>query len=145
MQIRLELVALPVSDVERAKAFYLRAGFEVVEIPTGGDRGVALLRPSSSAASIVIGLGVTSAEPGSVRGLHLVVPDVEVARAALVSLGIEVGEVFHERDGGFYLASSALEVPGPDPARRDHRTFARFSDPDGNEWILHEVRDRDVN
>ena len=140
MELPLELIVVPVSDVDRAKAFYEQAGFvEVFDTGDGGGHRVVLLRPPGSPTSILIGTGITAAAPGSVRGLQLVVVDVEAAREELVRRGIEVTAVFHDVDGGFYHVSPAWEVPGRDPAARDHASFARFADPDGNEWVLHEV------
>jgi catechol 2,3-dioxygenase-like lactoylglutathione lyase family enzyme len=140
VELRLELIVLPVSDIDRAKAFYESAGFlEEFDAGLGASRRVVQLRPPGSPTSILIGNGVTDSEPGSMRGLQLLVADVEAARAELVQRGIEVGPVFHDLDGAFYHASPAWEVPGRDPAGRDHSSFARFADPDGNEWVLHEA------
>jgi len=141
VDLRLELIVLPVSDIDRAKAFYESAGFlEEFDAGQGATHRVVQLRPPGSPTSILIGDGIIDSAPGSVRGLQLVVVDVEAARAGLVERGVEVGPVFHDLDGAFYHASPAREVPGRDPAGRDHASFARFADPDGNEWVLHEVR-----
>jgi catechol 2,3-dioxygenase-like lactoylglutathione lyase family enzyme len=137
--MRLELVVLPVSDVDRAKAFYRSAGFsEDMDYAAGADFRVVRLTPPGSAASIVFGTGVTSARPGSAQGLHLVVPDVEAAICALREAGVEVTDVFHDLGGVFYHRSPEFEVPGRDPGQRDGATFARFADPDGNGWVLEE-------
>ncbi len=132
MDMKLELVVVPVSDVDRAKSFYEQVGFHVdVDQAQGDDFRVVQLTPPGSACSITIGIGLTTALPGSIQGLHLVVTDVELARDELVDRGVDVGEVFHFEPVG--------QVPGPDPARADYGSFAPFSDPDGNAWLLQEV------
>jgi catechol 2,3-dioxygenase-like lactoylglutathione lyase family enzyme len=130
--MKLELVLLPVSDVDRAKAFYGRAGFTLdVDHQASDDFRVVQFTPPGSACSITFGVGVSDAEPGSVRGLHLVVIDIEAARSELVERGIEVGEPFHYGPNG--------RTPGIDPEHRDYTTFAELADPDGNLWLLQEV------
>jgi catechol 2,3-dioxygenase-like lactoylglutathione lyase family enzyme len=141
---RLEVVVLPVADVDRAKAFYRSIGFREDYDHTGSAHfRVVQVTPPGSGASIVFGAGITSAEPGSVKGLVLVVRDVLVARADLIDRGVEVSDAFHDLGGVFLHQDPAFEIPGPDPARRDYRTFARFADPDGNEWVLQEVSGRE--
>ena len=143
MYMRLEVIVLPVGHVERAKRFYRSAGFrEDVDYALGDDFRVVQFTPPGSAASIIFGKGITSAPPGSVQGLNLVVYDIEAAREDLVGRGVDVGEVFHDLSGVFYHLSPVHEVPGRDPARRDYVSFARFSDPDGNGWVLQEVKHR---
>ena len=136
MDFRLELVLIPVSDVDRAKAFYTeQAGFalDVDTRPSEGFR-VVQMTPPGSACSITIGEGLTDAAPGSYRGTHLIVTDIEAARAELVGRGVEVSDVRHfDRDGGEWK-------PGPDPSHTDYASFADFRDPDGNSWVLQEVR-----
>ena len=135
VDLRLELVVLPVSDVDRAKAFYERAGFKVdVDHSAGPDFRVVQLTPPGSACSISIGTGIASGAPGSVKGLHLVVTDIDEARDELVGNGVGVSEVFHFGPDG--------QAAGPDPERRDYGSFASFDDPDGNGWLLQEVRTR---
>jgi catechol 2,3-dioxygenase-like lactoylglutathione lyase family enzyme len=131
---KLELVLVPVSDVDRAKTFYTeKAGFNLdVDHRAGDDFRVVQLTPPGSACSISVGIGITQAAPGSVEGLHLVVSDIEAARAELVGRGVDVSEVGHFESGTW--------VPGPDPQRRDYNSFAYFSDPDGNSWVLQEAR-----
>ena len=142
MDMRLEVVVLPVSDVDRAKAFYQAVGFrEDMDYASGGGFRVVRFTPPGSAASIVFGRGVTATLPGSIAGLHLVVRDINAAIAALRACGIEVTEAFHDIGGVFYHHSPEYEVPGRDPGRRDGASFARFRDPDGNGWLLHESRD----
>ena len=132
MDFKLELVLIPVTDVDRAKAFYEQAGFRVdVDFSTGDDFRVVQLTPPGSACSISVGKGITDAPPGSARGTHLVVTDIEAARAELVERGLEVGGIRHMDSGSW--------APGPDPERRDYGSFADFSDPDGNTWVLQEV------
>ncbi len=132
---KLELVLIPVSDADRSKRFYVeQMGFDLlVDTPTGlpGQR-VVQVTPPGSACSIGFGTGITAAEPGSQQGLHLVVPDIVAARGELTSRGVDVGEVRHIADGAWR--------PGPDPDRRDYMSFAEFTDPDGNLWLLQEVR-----
>ncbi len=134
MDFKLELVLVPVSDVDRAKTFYTEnAGFNLdVDHRAGDEFRVVQLTPPGSACSISIGTGITQAAPGSVQGLHLVVSDILTARAELVGRGVEVSEVRHFDSGTW--------VPGPDPERRDYNSFADFTDPDGNSWVLQEAR-----
>jgi len=132
VDMKLELVLLPVSDVDRAKAFYEQAGFHAdVDHRAGDDFRVVQLTPPGSECSISVGIGLTSSEPGSAKGLHLVVADVEAARDELVGNGLEVSEVFHFGPSG--------QEPGPDPSRAASGSFAQFDDPDGNSWLLQEV------
>ena len=134
MDFKLELVLVPVSDVDRAKTFYTeKAGFNLdVDHRAGDAFRVVQLTPTGSACSITIGTGITEATPGSVRGIHLVVSDILAARAELVERGVDVSEVRHFESGTW--------LPGPDPERRDYNSFADFSDPDGNSWVLQEAR-----
>jgi catechol 2,3-dioxygenase-like lactoylglutathione lyase family enzyme len=133
--MRLELVLIPVSDVDRAKAFYTeKVGFalDVDTSPTEGFR-VVQLTPPGSACSITIGTGLTDAEPGSYRGTHLVVTDIVAAREDLASRGVEISDVRHfDREKGEWQ-------PGPDPGRGKYMSFADFADQDGNTWVLQEV------
>lgn len=132
MEFKLELVLVPVSDVDRAKAFYTeKAGFNLdVDHRAGDDFRVVQLTPPGSACSISFGIGITKAAPGSVQGLHLVVPDIVAARAELVERGVDISEVRH-------LASGEWKT-GPDPERQDYNSFADFRDPDGNTWVVQE-------
>ena len=133
MDMKLELVLIPVSDVDRAKAFYVeRAGFALdVDHQPNDEFRVVQMTPPGSACSITIGIGITEATPGSVRGTHLVVSDIEATRAELVGRGVEVSEIRHMGADGW--------EPGPDPEHRKYNSFADFSDPDGNTWVLQEV------
>ena len=132
MDLKLELVLVPVSDVDRAKRFYVeQAGFNLdVDTSPGGGFRIVQMTPPGSACSITIGTGITDAAPGSYRGTHLVVTDIEAARAELVDRGVDVNEIRHLESGTW--------VSGPDPDRRDYGSFADFSDPDGNTWVLQE-------
>ncbi|WP_345695478.1 VOC family protein [Kitasatospora terrestris] len=143
VEYKIEVVVVPVSDVDRAKDFWTRIGFrEDVDFTGPGGFRVVHLTPPGSAASIVIGSGVTDAAPGSEHGVHLVVDDVVAARAELAAAGVEVGEVFHDAGGVFHHAGTAGRVPGPHPARQSYGSFASFTDPDGNTFVLQEVTTR---
>jgi catechol 2,3-dioxygenase-like lactoylglutathione lyase family enzyme len=134
---KLELVLIPVSDVDAAKTFYTeKVGFNL-DVDTATQEGfpegfrVVQLTPPGSACSITIGTGLTDAEPGSYRGTHLIVTDIEGARAELSGRGVEVSDVRHFVAGEWQ--------PGPDPNHSDYGSFADFKDPDGNTWVLQEV------
>ena len=132
MDLRLELVLLPVDDVDRSKSFYTeKAGFnlDVDTEPSPGFRIVQMTPPGSD-CSITIGSALDLAAPGSVRGLHLVVTDIEAARQGLVDRGVEMDEITH--------FSSEGQVKGPHPDRADFGSYSGFSDPDGNTWVLQE-------
>jgi catechol 2,3-dioxygenase-like lactoylglutathione lyase family enzyme len=133
MDYKLELVLIPVSDVDRAKEFYLeQAGFvPIVDTPIGEGRRVVQVVPPGSACAIGFGTGITSAAPGSAQGLHLVVSDILAARAELVERGVAVSQVRHLESGSW--------VDGPHPQRSNYESFADFTDPDGNIWLLQEV------
>jgi catechol 2,3-dioxygenase-like lactoylglutathione lyase family enzyme len=142
--LRLEVAVLPVSDVDRAKHFYQQSlGFRLdADFANGDDFRVVQLTPPGSPSSIIFGTGLTSAVPGSVDSLLLVVSDIEVARAALVARGVDVSEVFHDAGGVFYHAGTRDRVPGPAPERATYGSFASFKDPDGNGWMLQEITSR---
>jgi catechol 2,3-dioxygenase-like lactoylglutathione lyase family enzyme len=134
VDMKLEVVTLPVSDVDRAKRFYQGLGWRLdADIVRGDNFRVVQLTPPHSACSVSFGKGLTSAEPGSAQRLLLVVSDIDAARQDLVSRGAQVSELFH-LDGG--------RVPGPDPQGRSYQTYASFSDPDGNAWLLQEIKTR---
>ncbi|MEV6781748.1 VOC family protein [Streptomyces sp. NPDC051098] len=141
--MKLEVLVLPVSDVDRAKEFYENLNFRM-DIDYVGDDGfrVVQLTPPGSECSIIIGKGVSAAEPGSVQGLHLVVFDIEATRAELVDRGVDVGEIFHDAGGVFHKPGSEGRVPGADPKGGSYASFAAFSDPDGNGWVLQEIKER---
>ena len=133
MEYKLELVLIPVTDVDRAKSFYLeQAGFALlVDTPVGEEMRVVQVTPPGSACSVGFGTGITPAPPGSARGLHLVVPDIVAARDLLLRRGVQVSEVRHLESGTW--------VTGPDPQLGNYESFADFADPDGNVWVLQEV------
>ena len=143
MDMKLEVVLLPVADVDRAKQFYQGLGWRLdADFPVGDDFRVVQLTPPGSDAAIIFGDGVTSAAPGSIDGLQLVVSDIEAARAELAGRGVDISEVFHDAGGVFHHAGTEARVPGPAPERGSYGSFASFSDPDGNGWILQEVTAR---
>lgn len=143
MQMRLEVVVLPVSDVDRAKEFYERLGWRLdADVVNGDDFRVIQLTPPGSPCSIIFGTGITTAAPGSADGLYLVVDDIEAARAELSEHGVQVSEVFHDAGGVFHHAGTTARLPGPGPDRTSYASFASFSDPDGNGWMLQEVTTR---
>jgi catechol 2,3-dioxygenase-like lactoylglutathione lyase family enzyme len=132
MDMKLECVVLQVTDVDRAKDFYERAGFHCdVDHHASDQFRVVQFTPPGSACSITFGIGVDHGTPGAIQGLHLVVTDVEAAREDLVGRGVDVSEPFHFGPEG--------QTPGLDPERRDFGTYATFTDPDGNGFLLQEV------
>ena len=137
VDMKLEVIVLPVSDVDQSKRFYGSLGWRLDADFRNGDhwRGVQFTPPGSQ-CSIHFGKGLTDATPGSAKGLYLVVDDVEAARAELMGHGVEVSDTFHFAEIG------GSPLPGPDPERRTYNSFATFSDPDGNTWLLQEVTSR---
>lgn len=141
--LKLEVVVLPVSDVDRSKDFYKTLGWRLdADFVVSENFRVVQFTPPGSEASIIFGKGVTSSAPGSVQGLYLVVYDIEAAHAELVDRGVEVSEIFHSINGVFPYAGTEGRVPGPDPERRNYASYTSFSDPDGNGWVLQEVKTR---
>ncbi|MET8999055.1 VOC family protein [Amycolatopsis sp. Hca4] len=135
MDMKLEVVVLPVTDVDRTKHFYKTLGWrEDADIAFGTSR-VVQLTPPGSAASVHFGTGITDAAPGSVRGTYLVVSDIEAARKELAGLGVAVSEVFHRDETGAF-------APGVHPDHGTYGSFASFSDPDGNTWLIQEITTR---
>ena len=146
MDLKLEVVVIPVSDVDRAKEFYAAAlgCREDNDVGGGGFRAVQMTPPGSQ-CSIVFGQGVTSAAPGSVDRLLLAVDDIEKVRDELVDRGVDVGGIFHHTGGslgGGFFADPAAHAPGLDPERRSYASYASFRDPDGNGWMLQELTER---
>lgn len=140
---KLEAVVLPVSDVDRAAGFYGRLDWRIdadIATPTGGR--ILQFTPPGSPASILIGTGLTSSAPGSAQFLHLIVSDIEAARAELIDKGVEASPVFHDASGGYNRFDPAARADGPDPQRRSYASFVTFSDPDGNGWVLQEITTR---
>jgi catechol 2,3-dioxygenase-like lactoylglutathione lyase family enzyme len=143
VDMKLEIVVIPVSDVDRAKRFYGELGWRLdAEATTGPDFRVLQFTPPGSPCSVIFGKGVTSAAPGSAKGLYLVVSDIEAACADLRDRGVDVSEPFHDVDGIFHRAGEGGRVSGPDPKRRSYCSYASFSDPDGNGWWFQEVTTR---
>jgi catechol 2,3-dioxygenase-like lactoylglutathione lyase family enzyme len=133
-EVRLEVVTVPVSDVDRAKAFYESLGWRLdIDLEPGPGVRIVQFTPPGSSCSISFGTGITGAEPGSFEGSELAVLDIDATRADLIGRGVEVSDLYH-LDGG--------PVPGPDPERRSYMTFASFKDPDGNTWQLQEIKER---
>ena len=137
VDLKLEVVVLPVSDVDRAKSFYERLGWRLDADFAAGDRWrVVQMTPPGSPCSIHFGKGVTTAAPGSAQNLYLVVSDMEAARKELIGRGADVGEAFH------HASFRGPRVPGHDPEGRSYGTYASFHDPDGNSWLLQEIKTR---
>ena len=133
-ETKLEVVIIPVSDVDRAKRFYEGLGWRLdADFARGEDWRVVQFTPPGSGCSIAFGRGLSTMEPGSVERMEVAVYDIDATREELISRGVEVSEPFH-LDGG--------PVPGPDPQRRSYQTYASFSDPDGNGWLLQEITER---
>ena len=142
VDMKLEVVIISVSDVDRAKAFYEKLGWRVdIDFTVGDFRGVQVT-PHNSNASVIFGKGVTSAAPGKAQGLIVVVDNVDSARADLLARGVDVSEVFHFAAGPFNYTVENPRVSGPDPERRSYFSFASFKDPDGNEWLIQEITTR---
>jgi catechol 2,3-dioxygenase-like lactoylglutathione lyase family enzyme len=144
---KLEIVVIPVSDVDRAKEFYARLGWRLdADYDNGSDFRVIQFTPPGSGCSVIFGRNVTGAAPGSAQGLYLIVSDIAAARAELLGRGVKVTEVFHN-DGVYagpdepYLFGR-LRISGPDPEHRSYRSFASFHDPDGNGWLFQEITTR---
>jgi catechol 2,3-dioxygenase-like lactoylglutathione lyase family enzyme len=141
--MKLEVVLVPVSDVDRAKQFYEQLGWRLdADFPLSDDFRIVQVTPTGSDASIIFGKGLTSAEPGSLEGLQLTVYDIDAVRADLVDRGIDVSEVFHDAGGVFHHAGTQGRASGPAPAHADYGSFASFADPDGNGWLLQEIKVR---
>jgi catechol 2,3-dioxygenase-like lactoylglutathione lyase family enzyme len=142
VDLKLEVDVIPVSDVDRAKRFYESLGWRLdADFAAGEDWRVVQMTPPGSQCSILFGKGLTTAVPGSVQGTFLVVDDIEAARAELIEHGVDVSEVFHFEDG-LHVDGTKGRVPGPDPEGRSYRSWASFSDPDGNSWLLQEIKTR---
>lgn len=143
MDLKLEVVVLPVADVDRARDFYQSLGWRLdADFSVSEDYRVVQVTPPGSPTSVIFGTGVSSAAPGSVQGLYLIVSDIDGARADLAGHGVDISEVFHDATGIFNHAGTDSRVTGPDPQRRSYSSFASFSDPDGNGWVLQEITER---
>jgi len=142
-EMRLEVVVVPVSDIDRAKRFYASLGWRLdADLAVEDGYRVVQLTPPGSGCSIIFGEGVTSAPPGSFQGLQLSVYDIDAARADLLARGVDVSESFHDATGIFHHAGTEGRVDGPAPSHADYGSFAAFSDPDGNGWLLQEIKTR---
>ena len=147
VDMKFEIVVIPVSDVDRAKEFYTRLGWRLdADFDNGSDFRVIQFTPPGSGCSIIFGRNVTAAAPGSAQGLYLIVSDIDAARADLIRRGVEVSETFHS--GGVYTGPDEpylfgrTRVIGPDPKHDSYRSFASFKDPDGNGWLFQEITTR---
>jgi catechol 2,3-dioxygenase-like lactoylglutathione lyase family enzyme len=142
-EFRLEVVVVPVSDVDRAKSFYESLGWRLdADLTKDENYRVVQFTPPGSTCSIIFGKGLTEARPGSFEGLQLTVYDIDKARADLLGRGIDVSESFHDVTGVFHHAGTNGRVEGPAPEHADYGSFAAFSDPDGNGWLLQEIKTR---
>jgi len=148
VDMKLEIVIIPVSDLDRAKEFYANLGWRLdADFDNGKDFRVMQFTPPGSGCSVIFGKNVTSAAPGSAQGLYLIVSDIEAARKEMVGRGVKISEVFHD-PGGEYAGSDQpylfgrRRVGGRDPEHRSYRSFASFSDPDGNGWLFQEITTR---
>jgi catechol 2,3-dioxygenase-like lactoylglutathione lyase family enzyme len=142
-ETKLEVVVVPVSDVDRAKRFYEALGWRLdADLAVEDGYRVVQLTPPGSACSIIFGEGVTTAPPGSLEGLQLSVYDIDAARADLIARGVDVSETFHDATGIFHHAAANGRVSGPAPEHADYGSFVAFSDPDGNGWLLQEIKTR---
>ena len=143
MDYKLEVIVVPVSDVDKAKAFYTGLGWRLdADFTASEDFRVIQVTPPGSACSVIFGTGVCSAAPGSAQGLHLVAADIDAARADLASRGAEVSEVFHDVTGVFHHAGTTARVAGPAPEHASYGSFVSFDDPDGNGWLVQEITTR---
>jgi catechol 2,3-dioxygenase-like lactoylglutathione lyase family enzyme len=144
LDLKLEVVVIPVADVDRAKTFYTGLGWRLdADVVVGDDVRLIQCTPPGSACSIQFGTNLTSAAPGSAQGLYLAVSDIEAARERLVAQQVQVSEVFHEASLGARFAYGAdRRLSGPAPDRTSYGSFATFTDPDGNGWLVQEVTDR---
>jgi catechol 2,3-dioxygenase-like lactoylglutathione lyase family enzyme len=143
MDMKLEILFIPVSDVDRAKQFYEKLGFRLdIDYVANEDFRVIQFTPPNSGASIIFGKGVTSAHPGSIDCPVLAVDDIDVACDSLITRGVDVSDIFHYAGGPFNNAVKNTRVGGPDPEGRSYFSFASFKDPDGNEWLLQEIKTR---
>jgi catechol 2,3-dioxygenase-like lactoylglutathione lyase family enzyme len=143
MDMKLEVVVVPVSDVDRAKDFYKGLGWRLdADIATDEQFRVVQVTPPGSPTSVIFGTHVTDQAPGTAQGLHLIVSDIEAAHAELARQGAEPSDVFHDAGGIFHHGGTDARVAGPDPERRSYGSFLSFEDPDGNGWLLQEITTR---
>src|ERR1700720_2148914 len=147
VDMKLEVMVVPVSDVDRAKEFYAKLGWRLdADYDSGKDFRVIQFTPPSSGYSVIFGKNVTPAAPGSAQGLYLIISDIQAARKELLDRGVQISEVFHNE--GVYAGTDEpflfgrVRVSGPDPEHRSYRSFASFRDPDGNGWLFQEITAR---
>jgi catechol 2,3-dioxygenase-like lactoylglutathione lyase family enzyme len=147
VDMKFEIVVIPVSDVDRAKEFYAKLGWRLdADFGNGKDFRIIQFTPPGSGCSVIFGRNVTPAAPGSAQGLYLIVYDIQAARKALLDRGVQISEVFHS--AGEYAGTDEpylfgrVRVSGPDPAHGSYRSFASFRDPDGNGWLFQEITSR---
>src|SRR5712672_1054185 len=141
--MKLEVVVIPVSDVDRARRFYGDLGWRLdLDYAAGDDFRVIQFTPPGSGCSVIFGKNVTAAAPGSAQGLYLIVSDIKAARDELLRRGVEISGLFHEAGGVFHHGDGEGRLSGPNPQRRSYASYASFSDPDGNGWLLQEVTAR---
>jgi catechol 2,3-dioxygenase-like lactoylglutathione lyase family enzyme len=142
-ELKLEVVVIPVSDVDRAKQFYESLGWRLdADLAVDDGYRVVQLTPPGSACSIIFGTGLTAAQPGSFEGLQLTVSDIDGTRADLTARGVDVSETFHDVTGVFHHAGAQGRARGAAPEHASYGSFAAFSDPDGNGWLLQEITTR---
>jgi catechol 2,3-dioxygenase-like lactoylglutathione lyase family enzyme len=147
VDMKFEIIVIPVADVDRAKAFYAKLGWRLdADYENGKDFRVIQFTPPGSGCSVIFGRNVTTAAPGSAQGLYLIVSDIDAARKALLDRGVQISEAFHN-DGVYAGTDEAylfgrVRVSGPDPEHRSYRSFASFRDPDGNGWLFQEITTR---
>jgi catechol 2,3-dioxygenase-like lactoylglutathione lyase family enzyme len=143
VSMRFEVAVLPVADVERAKAFYVGLGWRLdADLTIDEHYSVVQVTPPGSPASIIFGKGTTTMAPGSVQDLMLIVEDIDAARDELIAHGVDVSEVWHDETGIFHHGGTEGRVPGRDPKGSSYGSWASFSDPDGNGWLLQEIKER---
>jgi catechol 2,3-dioxygenase-like lactoylglutathione lyase family enzyme len=147
VDMKFEIVVIPVSDVDRAKEFYAKLGWRLdADFDNGKDYRVIQFTPPGSGSSVIFGRNVTAAAPGSAQGMYLIVSDIAAARKALLDRGVQISEVFH--NAGVYTGTDetylfgSVRVSGPDPQHASYRSFASFKDPDGNGWLFQEITAR---
>ena len=147
VDMKFEIVVIPVSDVDRAKEFYAKLGWRLdADFGNGKDYRVIQFTPPGSGSSVIFGRNVTAAAPGSAQGMYLIVSDIAAARKALLDRGVQISEVFH--NAGVYTGTDetylfgSVRVSGPDPQHASYRSFASFKDPDGNGWLFQEITAR---
>ncbi|TFW00177.1 VOC family protein [Leifsonia flava] len=140
MELKLEVVVIPVANADRSKAFYKQLGFRLdADFVSAKGLRVVQATPPGSEASIIFGAHLTDAAPGTADGLHLITDDIVEARDELLRRGVAVSDLWHDADGVFHWAGETNRIPGPHPDRDSYGTYASFADPDGNRWTLQQI------